>query len=487
MIRFVLKHTLNYSIAGQIPMLANLLLYPIISEYLTSFDYYVFGTALGYLGLVNMAGDLGMTALFQNSFFKQSKNYPAYWSHYLGFMLTYRFFFSFIGAGAVWYALSDEVEADRLWIVITLVIAPLMLLEVPRNIGLRLLQFKHQHHIVTRTSLIAGVLAVLTTFITVYILRLGYLGFFISSFVSTTFQGLFFAWFLYVKTGILPQFKQRFSRIKKWLGVSLPLVPHQFTTYLLSSSDRIVLNQYLGYSTVTTSTIGLYNVAYNFSNYLNFFNSQLNVILSPIYFSLFRDKPEESAHIIRKITFLWLWTLIAVCVLAGLWSKEVFAFFFIKNTDGLETAYKYVIFIFFSMCFRPFYLVAVDFVIFHEKTKSLYQISTAGALLNVVLNIALIPFFGVEVAIYSTYLSYAYIGISGHHFKSTNSHIPKSYHTIWYFLLITAFATFTTYAVEFNLFIKATITLGILSAAFVWFKKFGGKELLSSLNKQQVK
>lgn len=467
-------------------MLANLLLYPLISEHLTGFDYYVFGTALGYLGLVNMAGDLGMTALFQNSYFKQSKHYPTYWSHYLGFMVIYRFFFSFIGAGAVWYALSGEVNADRLWIIVALMIGPIMVLEVPRNIGMRLLQFKHQHHLVTRTSVIAGILAVTTTFITIYILRLGYFGFFISSFVSTTFQGLVFAWVLYIKTGILPQFKQRVSRIKKWLGVSLPLVPHQFTQYLLDSSDRVVLNQYLGYSTVTTSTIGLYNVAYSFANYFNFFNAQLNVILSPIYFSFFRDKPTESAAIIRKITFLWLWALIAACTLAGMWSKEVFAFFFINNTDGLETAYQYVIFIFFSTCFRPFYMVAVDFVIFHEKTKSLYQITTVGALLNLVLNLVLIPFFGVHVAIYTTFLSFAYIGISGHHFKSTNAHISKSYHTIWYFFLITGIAAATTYVVEFSVLVKICITLTIGLSGFIWFKRFGGRELIKTLNKERI-
>ena len=51
-------------------MFANLLLYPLITEFLTAFDYFVFGTAMGYMGLFGMLADLGMSPLFQNAFFK---------------------------------------------------------------------------------------------------------------------------------------------------------------------------------------------------------------------------------------------------------------------------------------------------------------------------------------------------------------------------------------------------------------------------------
>lgn len=487
MIRFVLKHSLTYTIAGQIPMFANLLLYPFIAEFLTTFDYYVFGTALGYLGLVNMMGDLGMTALFQNSFYKHSKNYPIYWSHYLGFMFRYRFFISLAGAGVVWYALYREVEADQLWIIMALVITPMLLFEVPRNIGSRLLQFQHRHHIVARIAMISGGLAVITTFVAIYIYKLGYIGFFISSAVSAVFQGICFAWILHVKSGILPQFQQKTRRIKKWLKIALPIVPHSFTSYLLSSSDRVLLNQNLGNSDVTTESLGMYNVAYSFSNYFAFFNAQLNAILSPIYFSLFRDQPENSAGIIRRITYMWLWALLIGCTLAGLWSKEVFAFFFMNNTSGLKDSYTYIVFILFSMSFRPFYLVAVDYVIFQEKTTSLYKITTAGSLINVVLNLALIPFFGVHIAVYTTYLAYAYIGISGHHFKKTSSHINKSYNTIPYFIFITALAYVTSIAVEWHVVYKAAITIALSAGVILWYVRLGGKAFVKKINELKIR
>lgn len=486
MIRFLLKHTVNYTLAGQVPMFANLLLYPIISEHLTSFDYFVYGTALGYLGIVNMVSDLGMTALFQNAFFKKGAKYTLYWAHYLGFMILYRVAFSGAAIGIVWFALHDEVNDQRLWWAIALLVIPLLLFELPQNIGMRLMQFQHRHHLVTRFSFASGILAVATSFVTIYVLRLGFMGFFISSFVTSVFLGIAYGWQLFIRTGVAPQFRQKGRRIKEWMKVALPLLPHQFTTYLLNSSDRVVLDRNLGNANVTTATVGMFNVAYSFANYFNFFNNQLNTILSPIYFSLFRDRPEESAGIIRRVTFLWIWALIFVCVLAGTWSKELFGFFFINNTDNLAASYKYVIFIFFSFCFRPFYLVSVDFVIFHEKTTSLFKITTVGALLNLVLNIALIPLFGVEVAVYTTYLSFAYIGISGHLFRNTSAHITKKYNTFGYFILITCIGIGVTYTVEWPVVAKLLLTGSALSAAGLWFYRFGGREQVAELNRIRI-
>ena len=185
-----------------------------------------------------------------------------------------------------------------------------------------------------------------TTFIPIYIKKLGYLGFFISNFVSVIFQGIFFAFVIYGKERILPSFQLKRRQIKGWLKISLPLVPHKFSDYLLTSSDRIVLDQYLGVSNVSTATVGMYNVAYNFASYFNSFSGQVNTVVSPIYFSLFRDKNPRVHLIIRQFTFIWLAFNYIAATLAGLWSKEVFAFFFMNNNDGLETAYKYTVFLF---------------------------------------------------------------------------------------------------------------------------------------------
>lgn len=475
MLNFVFKNSLLYTFASQVPMFANLLLYPIISEYLVSFDYFIFGTAMGYIGLVSMIADLGMSPLFQNSFFKKGKHYPLYWSRYIGFLLVYKLFFGLVVGTMIYFVFKADIPSDRLWMIITLLVTPMVTFDLTRGIGMRLMQFKHKHRVVHISTAIAGVITVITTFITIYVYRLGYLGFFISNFVSVMFQGIFFAYVIYGREKILPSFKFNARRVRGWLKISLPLVPHKFSDYLLSSSDRVVLDQYNGVMNVTPTTIGMYNVAYNFASYFNHFSGQVNTVVSPIYFSLFRDKDKRVHLLIRQFTFLWLGFNFIAATLAGLWSKEVFQFFFMNNKDNLADSYKYTIFLFMAFCYRPLYVASVEFIIFNEKTLSLFKITTAAGIMNVVLNLALVPFFGIEAAIFSTFFCYMYMGVAGHLYKDTKQHLPLPYYPILIFCIITLTGVFVYFAVEWDWMIKAAITLVMGAGAIGWYLKRGKK------------
>jgi len=282
-------------------------------------------------------------------------------------------FYGLVAGTMIWLVFRNDLPSDRLWLLISLLVIPLVTFDLTRGVGMRLMQFKHKHKVVHLSTAVAGILTVVTTFITIYIMKLGYLGFFISNFVSVIFQGIFFAFVIYGKERIFPSFKLKRRQIKGWLKISLPLIPHKFSDYLLTSSDRIILDQYVGVSNVSTTTVGMYNVAYNFASYFNSFSAQVNTVVSPIYFSLFRDKNPRVHLIIRQFTFIWLAFNYLAASLAGLWSKEVFSFFFMNNKDGLETAYKYTIFLFMAFCYRPLYVASVEFIIYQEKTMSLFK------------------------------------------------------------------------------------------------------------------
>lgn len=462
MLRFVFKNSLLYTFASQVPMFANLALYPIISEFLTPFDYYVYGTTMGYIGMLSMFADLGMTALFQNSFFKNNRFFKVYWNHYFGFLLIYRVFYGALIVLSLWLIFrTSEIPTDQLTTVLLLVATPIITFDLARGIGMRLMQFKNRHRVVHVSSFIAGVIAVITSYITIYEMRLGYLGFFISNFVSFMFQGIYFAVILFGVEGIRPVFKLRTRRVKKWLRFSAPLIPHKFSTYLLSSSDRVVLDQYTP-SIVSASGVGLYNVAYNFASYFNHFSTQVNTVVTPIYFSLFQAKRKDAHQLIRSLTYLWLGFNYTIACLAGLWSKEVFAVMFLNNETGLKDAYVYVIFLFMAFCYRPLYTASVDFIIYHEKTTSLLKITSLGGVLNVILNIALVPWFGIEAAVFSTFLCYMYMGISGHLFPDTRKYIPLPYYTIPIFLVLIASGFGLQYAVEWELVPKIILTVVFL-------------------------
>ena len=75
------------------------------------------------------------------------------------------------------------------------------------------------------------VFAITTSFIRIYYLRLGYLGFLISAAVLLSFN-LFFIFLVHINPKILPNFNIGIRFLKETLKTSLPVIPHSFFGYL---------------------------------------------------------------------------------------------------------------------------------------------------------------------------------------------------------------------------------------------------------------
>ena len=66
MIKKLFTHTFLYAIGPQVPKLANLLVLPVITQYLTPLDYGVYGTLLAYSALIGGVKKLGFDVLLSN-------------------------------------------------------------------------------------------------------------------------------------------------------------------------------------------------------------------------------------------------------------------------------------------------------------------------------------------------------------------------------------------------------------------------------------
>ncbi|PKP46454.1 MAG: hypothetical protein CVT95_06975 [Bacteroidetes bacterium HGW-Bacteroidetes-12] len=64
MLKKLFSHSFLYAVGPQIPRFANLLVLPIITQYLTSLDYGVYGTLLAYTGLMQGLKSLGFDVFF---------------------------------------------------------------------------------------------------------------------------------------------------------------------------------------------------------------------------------------------------------------------------------------------------------------------------------------------------------------------------------------------------------------------------------------
>ena len=90
-------------------------------------------------------------------------------------------------------------------IFLLLIIIPILFFDLTKTLGTRYCQYEEKHQYVYISSLIASFFAITTSFICIYYLRLGYLGFLISAAVSAFIQFIFI-FLVHIKLKILPNF-----------------------------------------------------------------------------------------------------------------------------------------------------------------------------------------------------------------------------------------------------------------------------------------
>src|SRR6185437_8334555 len=227
---------------------------------------------------------------------------------------------------------------------------------------------------------------------TIAYLRMRFMGWFWSTAVSSLLQFFLFVYPVYFKYKLAPlvSFRKRF--LLRQLRISLPIIPHNYSSYLLNSSDRMVMDRLH----VNISSIGIYNMAYIFWNYFEFGGTAIGMAVGPVITGLIAKKDQKSES---NLFTLAKWLQMAFMVtgfLVALWSKELMDLL-ISNNE-LKSAYPIAIIIIMSYVYRPYYWLVVSRLQYHHKTTQLWKISFIAGILNLVLNFIFIPLFGILAA-----------------------------------------------------------------------------------------
>jgi O-antigen/teichoic acid export membrane protein len=469
MIRRVFKESFLYTIANHAPLFINILILPIITPYLTSKDYGIYGLALAYTGLLSSLANLGFIPMFQNSFFKENETYKENWGSYFGILIIWKFLYGIIVLILLAFVFYEKVETNYLLVILFLVGIPIIFFDLSKTIGLRLCQYTNNHKKVYTITFVTSIISIISTFIGVYYLRLGYIAWFVSGFLASLLQFLYFFHFLYFTYSIKPKFKFPEKFVRGCLKVSLPLIPIDLSSYLLDTSDRIILDNL----NISLLDIGRYNLAYSFSNYFKSFNNSMNSVLSPIYFKLLSKKDADISEQVKIITYIWFFFILLLGFILCIWLKEIFQFLY-RNED-LSQGYYLAIFIIMGFTYQPFYVATVDRAIYYGKSKSILKISMIAGVINIILNFILIPYWGVFASVVSTFIGYIYLGFAGFFDKEIRVHIVESYNLP--LVIITIFSTglIVYFLRDISISYKIAISvMAIISGWLLW--KYTGKE-----------
>jgi len=473
-IKKLFSHTALYGLAPQLPKVASVFVLPIVTKYLSDIDYGIAGVISAYIGALTALQSLGMNIILSNSFFKQPGTYKWLWRQIHGFVSIWSIFYGIILSTILYFGMPEAAFTNR-WLIICLNVLPQVLFEPTQMVVFRYYQLKGKPIPIAVRSVALGLITVFLNLYFIAELKLGYLGWFLSYFCSSAISFIVFSYLIYFKVGITPIFNFKWRLIKSSLKISLPTIPHYYSSYLLNSSDRLVLD----WVQVNTGKVGLYNFASTFGGYFSTFGNAIGLAIGPIYNSFFKQAENDfnALYKARAITFLVQSFILIISFLVCLWLKEIL--YILVSNNKLQNVYPLAIIIIMGYTYRPMYLGAGGQLFYFEKTKNLWKISFVAGGSNVALNLILIPIYGYQVAALTTFVCLMYMGYSAYFIKDYKEIKRLNYYPLLW-LSITCIIAVGSYVLrDTHILIKVGITITVLFTSFIYYLKSDVKELLN--------
>ncbi|PKV63225.1 lipopolysaccharide biosynthesis protein [Pontibacter ramchanderi] len=467
MLKRIFSHTAIYGLAPHVSKIASLFVLPVITQDLTELDYGVAGTLTAYTGVISVLSTLGLRLILVNTFYKSPNQYKWAWRQIYGFLSLWVIPYTLI-LGLLLYKVVPNEASDNTISIVLLNILPIVAFGNTSTLGTTYFQINKQPLQVGVRTAIFGVLAVFLNLFTISYLKLGYMGWFWTSFIVGILSNVSYWIPINIQLGITPIFNFKWKTIRGYLKRSLPTVPHYYSSYLLNSSDRMVMD----WLKIGTGDIGKYNIAYTIGGYVERIAIASGLAINPMlneYYKQGEDKRARDLIFLLQIIF-WLMTFII-----SLWLKEIF-YILIKN-NVLSEMYPLAIIIVMSYNYRPMYYGANSKLFYTENTKQLWKITTVAGISNLVLNFFLIPFYGFQIAAVTTFVSLMYMGYAGFFMKKFREITKVKYYPLFWISGSIFITVLAYYLVELNLLYKIFITTIILLIGGLTVRIFNSKNL----------
>ncbi|MGK9117718.1 lipopolysaccharide biosynthesis protein [Olivibacter jilunii] len=457
MFKKLFSHTAIYGLAPQISRIAGVFALPIITKHLSEIDFGVYGVITAIAGSVAVLANLGLNIILSNTFFKAKFQYKWAWRQIYGFLILWNLPFSLILGSLLYFFIPQEASHNSIPIILLNVI-PIVLFGPTAIIGAMYYQLSQKPFQVAIRSALSGLITIGLNILFISHFDMGYMGWFWSVCVSTILNQASYWWPLNQKLGLTPIFNFKFRYILSSLKISLPTVPHYYSSYLLDTSDRLVM-KILG---VNTGDIGKYNAAYTVANLVQKVGVAAGQAIGPMLNQAYVKKEEAVA---RKLIFVLQCVFFIITFQLSIWLKEIFSFL-IRNPQ-LSEAYPLGIIIIMAYNYRPMYFGANYRLMYNEKTKVLLKVTFLAGVGNLLLNLLLIKYFGFQAAAYTTFAALMYMGYAGYFLKEYKRIATLKYYPIFW-LFFTVFLTLLArFCVELSIWIKFFISLCVTVVSLV--------------------
>ena len=247
---------------------------------------------------------------------------------------------------------------------------------------------------------------VLRTLILVYLIVIAGCGF--ESYIEASFFS-YTIFFLISLVLILKKYsigKYYFDKkqLRSLLLIGLPVVPGMIFSNILNSGDQYILKDH-----GLLVSVGIYAIAYKFAGfYSSFIIEPFKYALSPMAMRKGNENIQDF-KIFMKIMFE---TFVVVLLLLTLFIYTFFDFIFYQIIDAkYHSGFGVIIIIMLSLIVWGGASIIGNVIVLKEQTAKTMYLTGFSAILNIVLNLMLIPYFDFLGAAYATLITYVVVSI----------------------------------------------------------------------------
>ena len=190
------------------------------------------------------------------------------------------------------------------------------------------------------------------------------------------------------------------SNLKKYLLFSIPQIPTGALLWIIDSSDRYFITNFLG-----LSQTGIYSASYSIGSIISLFYVPISFVIFPVISSFWeRNKILNVKQYLEYSTKIFLF--IGIPTSAGLYVLSKPLLQILTTSEFLAGGGILTFLIALSTIFLGIFQINLYIICLIEKTKFMPLIVGLSAFINVAFNIFLIPKIGINGAAVSTIISY---------------------------------------------------------------------------------
>ncbi|QNG60237.1 oligosaccharide flippase family protein [Bacillus sp. PAMC26568] len=238
-----------------------------------------------------------------------------------------------------------------------------------------------------------------------------------SIYVGRLISGLLIILLIFKQLWSFISFRIDKALLKKLLVYGAPLVPASIAFWVITFSNRFFLTVF-----ESLDSSGIYGVAVKFATVISLLTSSVQMAWRPYSMSI-KDSP-DAKKIYSNIFYLIL--IIGMAGVIGIATIAPYLLQLMVPDKSYSEAADFIALLSLGSFLSFYYLIISVGLFLEEKTKVISVYVGLSAILSVILNIVLIPFYSIWGAVIALLISYLFVNISIFLRSQKVYHIPVS-------------------------------------------------------------